>query len=537
MGTQKGFWGTLDQFYESGGILGRKVANARFMDFLLAADPFDEYHFFLNSQPARRDLRATLASLAPNIAAREGFKVMDRRELPDALARGGYRCFHQSDCITYQPHLARLRNAYSPEIFPITGVTHSLSYADYARQFLQHLWPGATPRDCIVSTSTAGVRAVEQYLEALRRDYGLSDAFARPSVRRVPLGIDPGTYTPGQGGGEVCNILVFGRISHFSKMDLLPLFRALHRLFADGLDPSGVRLVLGGWTEDEDDFTPTLGELARNIGLELVIEARPTEAEKVRIFREADIFVTIADNPQETFGITVLEAAAFGLPCIASDYDGYKDLVVDGETGIRVPTVGAVSTLDADLMAPFVFDSQYHLMLAQQTVVRIPDLAEAIRSLVENSDLRRSMGAAARRRVEENYSWSAVIRQYVQLWDELWREPVDEEALRALRHPGHITYSEIFGHYCTQNLSPDMALRTGRTGEAMYRGKDFPLLYAGMERIIDPEVLRKIAFLARKSIHCDELLRKIAEISSAMLRDRAEYHVLWALKHDILELQ
>lgn len=529
------YWGTLDPFYEGGGILGRKVANARFMDFLLQADPYEQYHFFLASKDVRDELRTTLARLAPAIAERGGFKVLDRRELPDALAGGGYHCFHLSDCMTTQAHLARLRNACSPEIFPITGITHSLSYADYARQFLPHLWPGATKRDCIVSTSTCGVAAVEHYLAALQRGYGLDRSFGGPSIRRVPLGIDPRTYTPGPGSEDVCNILVFGRISHFSKMDLLPLFRALHRLFLDGLDPAHVRLTLAGWTEDEDDFTPTLEELARNIGLALVVKPRPTEVEKARIFREADIFVTIADNPQETFGITVLEAAAFGLPCIASDYDGYKDLVVDGETGIRVPTIGAVSTRDADLLAPFTFDSQYHLMLAQQTVVEVPALASAIKRLVEAPTLRRSMGQAARKRVEETYAWSAVINQFIALWDDLWNEDVDEEHLRELPHPAHITYSEIFGHYCTQNISETLTVKTGRTGEAMYRGRDYPLLYAGMERLIDPGVLKKLAFLARKPIQCSALLPKILEIATHMSWDRAEYHVLWALKHDILE--
>jgi len=538
MGTRnKRFWGTLDPFYEAGGVLGRKVANARFMDFLLAADPFDEYHFFLSSRKARESLHKTLTTLAPGIAARGGFKVMDRRDLPRALAGNNYHCFHQSDCITCQPHLARLRNAYSPTIFPITGVTHSLSYADYGRQFLQHLWPGATPRDCIVSTSTAGVAAVGKFLDALRRDYNLEPDFAGPSVRRIPLGIDPQTYTPGAGRRDVCNILVFGRIAHYSKMDLLPLLRALHQLFTDGMPPEEVRLTLAGWTDDEDDFTPTLRELAENIGLALAIKARPTEEEKTRIFREADIFVTIADNPQETFGITVLEAAAFGLPCIASDYDGYKDLVVDGKTGIRVPTIGANSTRDADLLAPLIFDNQYHLILAQRTAVQVPTLAEAVRTLVENPELRRAMGAAARERVEREFAWSAVIEQYLQLWDELWKLPADAQALRNERHPGHIAYSEIFGHYSTHNLAGDMVLKTGRTGEAMYRGKDFPLLYAGMERIIESELLQKLAFLARKPIDCDTLLRKFLAIATHMSQDRAEYHVLWALKHDILELQ
>src|SRR3546814_3034291 len=52
----------------------------------------------------------------------------------------------------------------------------------------------------------------------------------------------------------------------------------------------------------------------------------------------ADVFVSLSDNIQESFGITPVEAMAAGLPCIVSDWDGYRDTVVDGETGILVPT-------------------------------------------------------------------------------------------------------------------------------------------------------------------------------------------------------
>ena len=52
----------------------------------------------------------------------------------------------------------------------------------------------------------------------------------------------------------------------------------------------------------------------------------------------SDLFVSLSDNLQETFGITPVEAMAAGLPVVVSDWDGYKDTVVEGVTGYRVPT-------------------------------------------------------------------------------------------------------------------------------------------------------------------------------------------------------
>ena len=52
----------------------------------------------------------------------------------------------------------------------------------------------------------------------------------------------------------------------------------------------------------------------------------------------ADIFCSLSDNIQETFGISPVEAMAAGLPCVVSDWDGYKDTVRDGVDGILIPT-------------------------------------------------------------------------------------------------------------------------------------------------------------------------------------------------------
>ncbi|MEF2231863.1 MAG: glycosyltransferase family 4 protein [Pseudodesulfovibrio sp.] len=538
MPEKKRRWGTLDPFHESGPVLGRKVANVRFLDALLAADPYDEYGFFLADQRQGDGLRAHLEKAAPALLTAGRVRIHDRRELPDLLAREPYHCFHLSDCIVSQPALARLRNRYSRDIFPITGVIHSLSYANYADPFLRHLWAGATGRDAIVCTSEAGRGAVERFFAWQREAYALDEAaFPCPSLASIPLGVNPERMTPGEphSGREPVRLLVFGRLSHHSKMDLLPLLRALHRLACEGMDPALVELVLAGWSEEGDDYLPMLQGLAANAGIPLTVRVRPTEAEKTELFRSADVFVSIADNPQETFGITLIEAGAFGLPSVVSDYDGYRDIVVQGETGLLVPTIGPEATPDADLLAPLLFDNQYHLLLAQRTAVEVPALAEALGALIGSPETRRAMGAAARRRVCDHFSWTRVMARYVALWDRLWKAPADADALRAAEHPQTMPYGRLFGHYTARTLTPETVVRTGRTGDAFYRDRDFPTLYSGLTWTIRPEAARKLAFLARKSIDTGTLMRKLIELEPSLDPAMAENHVLWALKHDILE--
>ena len=52
----------------------------------------------------------------------------------------------------------------------------------------------------------------------------------------------------------------------------------------------------------------------------------------------ADLFLSLVDNPQETFGLAPVEAMAAGIPVIG-DWDGYRFTVSDGVEGFRIPTL------------------------------------------------------------------------------------------------------------------------------------------------------------------------------------------------------
>ena len=98
----------------------------------------------------------------------------------------------------------------------------------------------------------------------------------------------------------------------------------------------------------------------------------------------ADVFAMVCRNrwfglEQEGFGIVFVEAAACGVPQLAGESGGAAEAVVDGETGL---------------------------------VVRRPDDATAtareLERLVVDGDVRTAMGAAARRRAVERFSWDVL---------------------------------------------------------------------------------------------------------------------------------
>ncbi len=364
--------------------------------------------------------------------------------------------FHLSDCILYPAWLACLRNSLSREIFPITSTTHSLSYASFGRGFLSQLWPGTTARDAIVATSTAGLAVVERLFTALRRGYGLDpDRFPAPRLARIPLGIDPAGYARSDAGAArvargrlglpetAVVLLVFGRISHSSKMDLLPLLRALQRVLAGGVEPSAVCLVLAGWTDDDprqvrDPVITLLSGLAANIGLPLHAFPRPSEADKRTLFGLADIFVSLADNPQETFGLTLLEAMAAELPVVASDYDGYRDLVVDGTRGFSCRPWGCPIPIPGTYWRRCATTTMPSCCWPRAWPWDVAATARVLEVLLRDPHKRRAMGRAGRARVEAEFSWASVIARHLILWEDLAARPVPDRAplaVRAIRRP------------------------------------------------------------------------------------------------------
>ncbi len=543
--SQGKLWGTLDPFFE-GGHMGRTVANREFLRALLRVDPCDEYHFFVGNRAQQTTLSGHLERVWPEQWARGRFTVATRAQLPSALAANAYHCFHLSDCITSQPHLARMRNALSDRVFPITGVTHSLSYVRYGRELAAHLWPGCTARDCIAATSTTAVEVLRRWFAHLRHGLDLGEiTHPGPRLEVVPLGADCKAMRPPDEAarakarerwklGRRRMLLVFARLSHQSKMDLLPVLHMARRLLSQGVAADSMRLCFAGAVEEKGNIAHTLLNLGLNMGLDCQVVENPDEAAKADLFRAADVFLSPVDNLQETFGLTVLEAGAFGLPCVVSDFDGYRDLVAHGETGFLTPTLGPEATPDVDLLAPLVFDSHYHTLLAQQTVVDVAAMAGQVRLLLEDDALRRDMGLAARQRVEQRFTWDAMAKRLAGIWDRLWQEPVDEDAVRRAAHPLHVPYGHVFGGYPTRVLEPGCVLRWSASGEAVYRGREFPVMYPQVDQLMESDRLKRLVFFARKPLAASKLMEKIMR-SEGVSGDEARFHVLWALKQDLLE--
>lgn len=117
-----------------------------------------------------------------------------------------------------------------------------------------------------------------------------------------------------------------------------------------------------------------------------IVKAGYTNAPE-RYMAAGDVFVL--PSHREGFGSTIIEAAAVGLPAVASRIYGLTDAVVDGMTGI--------------LHAP----------------CDVEELTDAMVRLAEDEDLRRAMGNAARLRAEKDFAMETVTQHILDFYEEM----------------------------------------------------------------------------------------------------------------------
>ena len=105
---------------------------------------------------------------------------------------------------------------------------------------------------------------------------------------------------------------------------------------------SRLRLVAVGEGPERD----ALVELARELDVRLTLRGHVAEAELAQMYVDADVFALLSRH--EPWGVAVNEAAASGLPLVASEAaGGGYDLIEDGVNGYRVPVDDAPALAEA----------------------------------------------------------------------------------------------------------------------------------------------------------------------------------------------
>ena len=374
-------------------------------------------------------------------------------ETEDAAALRDFVAPRPVDCIALGqlPRLAEIGTLYTPgpelsryawlrrgldqRSFSLVGVTHTLSDKHAMDAIGRLLTAPVQQWDALVCTTTVAKRAVERALEEYDA-YFESLAGARLGCRVrlpvIPLGVDCDAFLAGEGERaafrarhgipqDAAVLLCMGRLDHAEKANPVPLYMAAQHV-AERIGRPLCLLEVGWFRSDffAAAFAQAASVLAPSVK-RIVLDSR--QAANRRAWFAADIFVSLADSVQETFGLTPIEAMAAGLPVIVSDWDGYRDTVRDGIDGFRVPTLtppaGSGEAIAFDYAAGSFNHSMFSAAASQSSAVDVKACADAMMRLIAEPELRRRMGIAGRRRAREAFDWRVVIAAYQELWREL----------------------------------------------------------------------------------------------------------------------
>jgi hypothetical protein len=249
-------------------------------------------------------------------------------------------------------------------------------------------------------------------------------------LETIPLGVNPEKFRPAalqqraarraalHIRDEAVAILFVDRFAPHAKAHPFPMLQGIAQAVRQTGQPA--HLIPAGWAASPS-LLDALVESARRFapGVPVSVVNGMDRELRYGVWEAEDVFTSLADSIQETFGLVILEGMTSGLPVVPSDWDGYRDLVVDGETGFLVPTYmvsGATEDTTARLLLQAVDYDAFLAECNQRTVVDPASAAAAYSRLLTDAALRQHMGAAGRQRVLERFIWATVVRAYKTLW-------------------------------------------------------------------------------------------------------------------------
>jgi glycosyltransferase involved in cell wall biosynthesis len=408
---------------------------------------------------------------------------------------------------------ARLRLRAGPSAYALSGVVHTT--ASVLDQLASLLAEPLTPWDALICPSQAIARTLTELFGAqadyLRWRFGPHAVVAPLQTPVIPLGVHTGdfAFTPaeraearrtlGLAEDEVVALFV-GRLSFINKAHPLPMYLGLQA--AHERTGRKVALVECGWS-DLPAVTNAMDRGAADFCPDVrrqVIDGRDPAAAR-RCWAAADLFISLSDNPQETFGLTPIEAMAAGLPAVVSDWNGYRESVRDGVDGFRIPTWAPQGGAGDDLSrareaGALPLDLSCYAA-AVSTAVEVAPLADRLTELVANPDLRRRLGEAGRQRAHAIYGWQAIYAQHQALWAQMdaRRRAASAQELAWLAAaprvwPAGADFFSVFGHYptATIGLGTRLSLSPGVTFERYRAIVGHPLfpLEPAPERVVAP---------------------------------------------------
>ncbi len=532
-------------------LMGRHSAGESFLRGFIRHAEVDRFYFYDAVDRANSGVRALVDRIELAKQPASWIRMRDRRAIG------------QVGCLSYPmpglPAEAWARLPFGSDHYSICGVTHTTAsqgvmdiIADMATAPVQS-WDG------LITTSRAVRASVEYQIaavqESLKERLGAT-RFPKPEIRTIPLGVNAADFAPSADERkrwrdalnipqDAVTVLYVGRLHIAAKMNPAMMAMTLEETAKRTGKP--IYWVVSGWGVN-DAVTARFHEITQALCPSVqyrAIDGRPTDT-RFSIWSAADIFLSFSDNIQETFGLTPVEAMAAGLPCVVTDWDGYRDTVSHGVDGFRIRTFAPRPGLGRDLAYQHANDwSPYELYLvsaAQLTAMDNAAAVDAMVALVNDPDLRRRMGDAGRRHARSKFDWAHIIPEYQAFWAELSdirlaAKRAKEGGRQSIDNPRRLDPFALFQSYPTELLQPGTTVKLvpGMTWEQALLRLRGPLATIGnwpQPSLLDMEQAFS-GVLAKNEVTVAEIVNSFATAKHSFI----ERGLLWLVKFGVLSLQ
>lgn len=229
------------------------------------------------------------------------------------------------------------------------------------------------------------MKRMDQVLVTTETYAATSKAIWNTHAKVIPLGIDIDRFNPRVKGdavrkrhdlGDSKVVMFVGRLAYHKGVK--------HFIEAAERYPKAKYLIVGtGPKESALRKQAAAMKNAKNI----IFAGKVDGNDLPQYYAACDVLVLPSVSRLEAFGMVTLEALSSGTPVVVSDMPGMREVVVDG--------------IDGFLAEP----------------LNPQDIANKVRRLLENDELRRQFGANGRLKIEEMFTWPMITERIVKAFE------------------------------------------------------------------------------------------------------------------------